>query len=121
VVVRFSRTRKRYERQGVLVQPEALEKAEEECLADADLRAARQARDAERREAEDSELAVQMAEKIRALFPGVPAQEANRIAAIRRSVAADALAAQPRVARSTMSARSRVRDKMEEVLERWRQ
>jgi hypothetical protein len=50
VVVRFSRSRGRYERQGVLVQPEALEKAEEECLADADLRAARQARDAERRE-----------------------------------------------------------------------
>jgi hypothetical protein len=50
VVVRFSRSRGRYERQGVLVQPEALEKAEEECLADADLRAARQARDAERRQ-----------------------------------------------------------------------
>jgi hypothetical protein len=42
VVVRFSRSRGRYERQGVLVQPEALEKAEEECLEDADLRAARQ-------------------------------------------------------------------------------
>jgi hypothetical protein len=38
-----------YERQGVLVQPKALEKAKEECLADADLRAPRQERDAERR------------------------------------------------------------------------
>lgn len=28
VVVRFSRTRKRYERQGILVEPEAIEKAE---------------------------------------------------------------------------------------------
>jgi hypothetical protein len=50
VVVRFSRSRGRYERQGVLVQPDALERAEEECLADADLRAARQVRDAERRQ-----------------------------------------------------------------------
>jgi hypothetical protein len=49
VVVRFSRSRGRYERQGVLVQPKALEKAKEECLADADLRAPRQERDAERR------------------------------------------------------------------------
>jgi hypothetical protein len=36
VVVRFSRTRRRYERQGVLVEPEALARAEAECLADAD-------------------------------------------------------------------------------------
>ena len=57
VVVRFSRSRGRYERQGVLVQPEALEKAEEECLADADMRAARQERDAERRQSEDVDLA----------------------------------------------------------------
>jgi hypothetical protein len=35
VVVRFSRTRKRYERQGLLVTAEALAKAEEECAADA--------------------------------------------------------------------------------------
>jgi hypothetical protein len=69
VVVRFSRSRGRYERQGVLVQPEALEKAEEECLADADLRAARQARDAERREFQDVELAARMTEKINTLSP----------------------------------------------------
>ena len=81
VVVRFSRSRGRYERQGVLVQPEALEKAEEECLADADLRAARQARDAERRQFEDVELAARMTEKIRALYPGCPPEEACRIAA----------------------------------------
>src|SRR5215475_1265984 len=34
VVVRFSRTRGRYERQGVLVEEAALEQAERECLAD---------------------------------------------------------------------------------------
>ena len=81
VVVRFSRSRGRYERQGVLVQPDALEKAEEECLADADLRAARQARDAERRQFEDVELAAHMTEKIRVLYPGCPSDEARRIAA----------------------------------------
>ncbi len=35
VVVRFSRARQRYERQGLLVTPEALATAEEECVADA--------------------------------------------------------------------------------------
>ena len=34
VVLRWSRARKRYERQGLLVEAEALEKAEQECLAD---------------------------------------------------------------------------------------
>jgi hypothetical protein len=34
VVVRFSRARKRYERQGILVSEAALDQAEEECLAD---------------------------------------------------------------------------------------
>jgi hypothetical protein len=81
VVVRFSRSRGRYERQGVLVQPEALEKAEEECLEDADLRAARQERDAERREQEDANLAASMAQKIRELYPGCPPGEARGIAA----------------------------------------
>lgn len=35
VVVRWSRARKRYERQGLLVEPAALEQAEAACLADA--------------------------------------------------------------------------------------
>jgi hypothetical protein len=43
VVVRFSRTRGRYERQGLLVEESALDRAETECLADADARAARRA------------------------------------------------------------------------------
>jgi hypothetical protein len=45
VVVRFSRTRKRYERQGILVEEEALAQAEEQCLADEDVRARRRERD----------------------------------------------------------------------------
>ena len=40
VVVRFSRARKRYERQGLLVTAEALAKAEGECAAHAAERAA---------------------------------------------------------------------------------
>src|SRR5438445_7744439 len=38
VVLKWSRARKRYERQGLLVEERALELAEDECLADADLR-----------------------------------------------------------------------------------
>ena len=38
IVLRFSRSRKRYERQGILVAEEALARAEEECLDDAELR-----------------------------------------------------------------------------------
>jgi hypothetical protein len=34
VVVRFSRARKRYERQGILVEEAALEQAEAQCLDD---------------------------------------------------------------------------------------
>ena len=55
VVVRWSRTRKRYERQGILVTPAAIELAETECLADEDRRARQRERSAVRREAEDSE------------------------------------------------------------------
>ena len=38
VVVRFSRSRKRYERQGVLVEEQALARAERECLSDVEAR-----------------------------------------------------------------------------------
>src|SRR5713101_6070267 len=49
VVLKWSRARKRYERQGLLVEERALELAEDECLADADRRARRREREAERR------------------------------------------------------------------------
>jgi hypothetical protein len=45
VVVRFSRTRKRYERQGLLVENAALEQAEQQCLSDEAARARRRERD----------------------------------------------------------------------------
>ena len=41
VVTKFNRSRKRYERQGLLVSEAALDRAEEECITDADERAAR--------------------------------------------------------------------------------
>jgi hypothetical protein len=80
VVVRWSRARKRYERQGMLVEPEALHRAEEESLADAEVRARRQARAAERRELEDDEFVTAFAGAIREQYPGCPATEATEIA-----------------------------------------
>jgi hypothetical protein len=80
VVVRFSRARGRYERQGILVSEAALDQAEEECLADRELRALRRDRDAERRAAYDRDLVAQMAQEITRLFPGCPAKEAQTIA-----------------------------------------
>src|SRR5436190_15460582 len=53
VVVKWSTARKRYERQGVLVEPGAIERAERESLADAEMRARRQQREAIRRTQED--------------------------------------------------------------------
>jgi hypothetical protein len=49
VVVRFSRSRRRYERQGLLVEEGALERAEAECLADEEARARRRQREMARR------------------------------------------------------------------------
>ena len=80
VVVRFSRSRGRYERQGVLVEQAALEQAEAECLADEPARARRRERDAERRAGEDFKLQGEMAAAITDLYPGCPAERAQAIA-----------------------------------------
>ena len=88
VVVRFSRARKRYERQGILVEEAALAGAEQQCLADEEVRARRRERDAARRVAGDVELAERFAQQIAALFPGCPvarAQAISRHAAARGS------------------------------------
>lgn len=79
VVVRFIRSRGCYERQGILVETSALQKAEHECLDDADERAAARARGAERRRKQDAELAAQMTKQITKLFPGCPEREAAEI------------------------------------------
>ena len=80
VVVRFSRSRGRYERQGILVERSALEKAEQECVDDADERATARVRGAERRREQDRELVAQMTKQIGILFPGCPQAELNAIA-----------------------------------------
>jgi hypothetical protein len=80
VVVRWSRARKRYERQGVLVEQPALELAEEQCLADTDVRARQRERAREKRAVEDVEFQQRMAVEITRLFPSCPADRAQAIA-----------------------------------------
>lgn len=72
VVLKWSRARKRYERQGLLVEEAALQRAEEECLADEDIRARRREREAERRVELDQEYVMQFARRVRELFPNCP-------------------------------------------------
>lgn len=148
VVVRWARARKRYERQGILVTPEAIEQAEAECLADEERRARQRERAAERREVEDRQYEAGVAEKLRAMFPGCPVEETARIAAwtcrkhsgrVGRSAAAREL--NPEALRLAVVAhirhehtkydellmkhgdrqlaRAEVRGKIEAVLERW--
>jgi hypothetical protein len=80
VVLKWSRARKRYERQGLLVEAQALEKAEVECLADEDLRERRREREATRREELDRRYVDQFAARVRELFPGCPAGREREIA-----------------------------------------
>ncbi len=149
VVVRFSRARKRYERQGLLVEQAALDKAEHECLSDADLRERRRGRDALRRSDEDRALVERMTSEIQKLFPGCPPEVARRIGAhtavrgsgrVGRSAAGQALeedaltaavAAHIRHAHTNYdellmtgldrtSARSKVQGHLEETLTLWR-
>jgi hypothetical protein len=81
VVVRFSRARKRYERQGLLVEEAALQQAEAECLADEDARARRRQRDEERRERLNAEFETAFAAAVIEHFPACPAGRAAAIAA----------------------------------------
>jgi len=80
VVVRWSRSRKRYERQGILAEETAIQQAEEQCLADEDVRLRRRERDRERRAQEDVAFQARMADEIRRLFPGCPKPRATAIA-----------------------------------------
>ena len=149
VVVRFSRTRKRYERQGVLVEPAALEAAEAACLADAESRARRRARDKEYRSRADAGFEVALAEAILELFPACPRARATEIAAhagrrgsggVGRSAGGRNLATEPvtlavvaavrhgdtdydnllMAGVERSEARARVQADVERVLQRWR-
>jgi hypothetical protein len=150
VVVEWSRTRQRYERQGILAEPEAIARAEEETLADADLRERRRERAAARREAEDQEFITAFATAIRAQFPGCPAGREQEIAVhacrkhsgrVGRTAGAKAL--DPEMVRLAVIAhvrhtltlydsllfelgdrslaRGEVRDQVEEILHQWEQ
>ena len=72
VVLRWSSARKRYERQGLLVEAKALEQAEAECLADGEARARRRERAAERRAVLDQEYVERFAKRVRELYPNSP-------------------------------------------------
>jgi hypothetical protein len=150
VVVRFSRTRGRYERQGVLVEEAALAQAERECLADADARERARGRAAARQAELDEQYVAEFAKRLGDLFPGCPTPERQDIAThacrkysgrVGRSAAArefDPTAIELAVrahirhchtsydkllARGTAreDARLQVRDAVDEVFERWRQ
>jgi hypothetical protein len=148
VVLQWSRARQHYERQGVLVTSEAINRAEQECAADAPARARQRARAAVQREATDAAHEAAVTGSIRATFPGCPPEEAARIAAwtcrkhsgrVGRSAAAKAL--DPAVLRLAVvahirhehtdydrllmrtgdrqAARQEVRAKIDGVLENW--
>jgi hypothetical protein len=149
VVVRFSRSRKRYERQGLLVESGAFERAQEECLSDEEKRQIAREKAALAREQADHQYAAQFTESIRSRYPDCPVGEAEAIAKhactkysgrVGRSAAAksfDAMAidlavkAHVRHAHTEYDrlmsrgwerseARSAVLDRVAEIMERWR-
>ena len=149
VVVRFSRSRGRHERQGLLVEVTALELAEEECRADSQQRAERCRRDEVRRREQDRDLVARMTQAILGLFPACPPEEARAIAAhtaargsgrVGRTSAGRALEPEPLTAAvvatirhnhtrydqllmrgwSRRDARDTVRDVIDRMIESWR-
>jgi hypothetical protein len=72
VVLKWSRARKRYERQGLLVEQSALEAAETACLEDAPARGARAQRRAEQDLAADEIYVQQFANEVRRRYPECP-------------------------------------------------
>jgi hypothetical protein len=148
VVLKFSRARRRYERQGLLVEDEALEQAEAECLADSDARARRREREEERRAEVDSRYVQEFAKRVRELFANCPPGREQQIAEhacrkysgrVGRSAAAKSLdeeaiqlAVRAHIRHRETNyddllgkglfrgeARARVRDRVEEVCARW--
>lgn len=69
--------RKQYERQGLLVEQQALERAEAECFGDAQARAKRSERETERRAERDAVFVVRFAERIQEMYPGSPPAECS--------------------------------------------
>ena len=80
VVVRFSRARGRYERQGLLVESAALERAQEECLSDEGKRRIAREKASLARERADEHYVAQFVDCIRSRYAGCPPDEAKAIA-----------------------------------------
>jgi len=72
VVLKWSRARNRYERQGLLVEEDALHEAEAAGLADEEARKRRRERAALRRADQDEEFVARFAARVREHFPGRP-------------------------------------------------
>jgi hypothetical protein len=72
IVLRWSRARRRYERKGILVESEALERAEHECETDAKQREIRRGQAALRRAELDDEYIKRFALRIREQYPQCP-------------------------------------------------
>ncbi len=80
VVLKWSRARKRYERRGLLVEEPALNRAEDECLKDKDVRERRRVRNALRRVELDLAYVKRFAEAIQQLYPRCPSKTSQSIA-----------------------------------------
>ena len=80
VVLKWSRARRQYERQGLLVEERALDLAEEECLADFEARERRKERAAARRAELDETFVDRFAARIREVFPRLVAGREQKIA-----------------------------------------
>jgi len=80
VVLKWSRARKHFERQGLLVEEAGLQAAETQCLSDNDVRTRRRAREAQKREALDREYVARFAARVREMFPACPAGREQTIA-----------------------------------------
>lgn len=149
VVVKFSRARRRNERQGILAEPEAIARAVAESDADSEERERRREREAVRREGLDRKYIAAFAQAIREQFPKIPAGADIKIAEhaclkysgrVGRSAAAKSfepdavfLAVRAHVRHSYTDydellfryddrqlARETVEEKIETVLEQWR-
>jgi hypothetical protein len=80
VVVKWSSARKRYERQGLLIENEALERAEKECAVDEEARKLARARAAARRAELDLEYIQRFAGCVREIYVYCPTGRENLIA-----------------------------------------
>lgn len=80
-VLEFNRRRKKYDRIGLLVAPEAIDQAEASMDADADSRATQRQKAAASRAKADEKLVANMTELILQDFPNCPVEEAQQIAA----------------------------------------